>query len=157
MKLLLAPIILCLLFISSLCFGQNKLEVPLGGNAWVHDGSGARISGDGIKTWSDPREIIDCYVRFNKAGNIKLNILGETARKSKIRVSIGKKSKTIELKEGQDVWDAGQWKIAGPGYTKVQLQGISKTGAVFGNIQKIQIEGSAVDEQTSFVKDNKDN
>ncbi|TDE13674.1 DUF3472 domain-containing protein [Dyadobacter psychrotolerans] len=146
-----------LFFTAANLFAQNSIHLPLGGNAWIHGGKTARITEKGITNWADPAEVVDVYVRFAKAGKVKIFLKASVDGKSKLSVTISGKSKTISLAGTSDQFDTGEWDVAGAGYVKISLKGISKTAATFAALSELIFEGSAVDEQTFFVKDSKDN
>lgn len=51
----------------------------------------------------------------------------------------------------------GEWNIAKPGYVKIRLQGLAKTGRVYAEATDFGLSGEAVDEQTAFVRTNDGN
>ncbi|MEI7736840.1 MAG: DUF3472 domain-containing protein, partial [Ferruginibacter sp.] len=51
----------------------------------------------------------------------------------------------------------GEWKIIKPGYTKIDMHGISKTGSEFAQLDSFIISGTAVSDSTAFVKNNEGN
>ena len=51
----------------------------------------------------------------------------------------------------------GTWNISSPGYVRIDMKGIKKTGALFANVIEMHITGSAIDANTAYVKNNDDN
>jgi hypothetical protein len=148
----------CLFFIAANSLAQNDIHLPLGGNTWVHGGKTARISEYGLTDWSSKNERIQTYVRFKKGGKTRIFIKAGSEGKSKIRISVLGKTRDISVDAGSEKdYAAGEWEIPDSGYVKIELQGISKTAATFASVSEFRLEGSAVNEQTAFVKSNQDN
>lgn len=70
---------------------------------------------------------------------------------------LGKTVNLITTPNTTKEYFAGEWEIKQSGYVFVDLQGITKAGDSFGQVQSISISGSAVSLETVFVKDNVDN
>jgi len=72
--------------------------------------------------------------------------------------SINNQVKSIKLVEGQDFSSPiGDWNIKDTGYIAIEIKGISKSSSQFPNLQTLALAGSAVTNQTYFVKDNNGN
>ena len=134
-----------------------RVHVPLGGNSWIKEGKTEKITDKGLINWIDPDAVIETYVRFAKTGKMKLFLKASVNGKSKVRVTVLNKSKEILLGENIQEYDTGEWEIADIGYAKISIQGISKTAATFADLSEWILEGSVVNEETVYVKDNKDN
>ncbi len=156
------PLLLLLFFISYAKVPPEgmiaPIRVPLGGNAWVQGASHERISKEGLTEWSSEEARIATYVRLARPGTLALRLVATSSGTSAVRVTIGNKSIPLVLKAGDSVENqVGEWNIAAPGYVKIEVQGVSKTAATFGQLSAWLLEGSAVDEATAFVKDNEGN
>ena len=134
----------------------NKIHIPIGGNSWVHSTGSEKITDDGLVNWSSEDAVIDSYVLFTKTGKVQLSLNAILKGESRIRITIAGISREIEM-VGEGTVDTGEWTVDKIGYTKISIQGLSKTGEVFAELNELILEGSAVDEQTAYVKDNKDN
>jgi len=160
----LTPIFILAVFIR---FGQpvvlamadpiNSVSVPIAGNSWVHNGKLEKITKNGLENWTDPNAVWETYIRFAKTGRIKLLLNAGIEGKSRIRITLLGNSQDFSLNKNETKIDAGEWDITEIGYVKISVQGLSKTSSTFGQPVEWIVEGSAVDEQTTFVKDNNDN
>lgn len=136
----------------------EKIHVPIGGNSWVQNGKTEKITNEGLINWKDSNAVIETYVRFSKTGKLTLTLKAEVEGTSRIRIIISGTSKEISLeKTAGNVYDTGEWTISETGYVKISVQGISKTTENFAGLSEWILEGSAVNEQTVYVKDNRDN
>ncbi len=126
------------------------LVVALGGNAYVTTrGSNATelISNDtGLMEWTDPGSVISTYVRVTQPGRLSLNIkanlpLGDV---STVRIKVLGKSFNVKLPAVVGLRSKlPTVEVEHPGYVRIDLQGISKTGLLFGNVTAIEVSGSA--------------
>lgn len=146
--------------ITSSTFAQQGMALELGGNAFVTHAKTAKITEDGIEDWTDPKEVINFYVRVGKPGTLDFSI-NETTQisgRSVVEFSIGNEAKKVifdEAKKSDGV--IGSWEIKDTGYVKVTLKGISKTKANFPSIKQLHMSGSAINKNTSYVKNNEGN
>jgi hypothetical protein len=134
----------------------NDVFIPLGGNAWIKGGNTAQISEKGVTEWRNA-ETIEVYVRLARAGELNVALHAKTAGESRLEVNILGKSQNVLVNQKSVKVAAGKWEVSNAGYIKIAIRGISKTASTFAEISGISIDGSAVTEQTAFVKDNKDN
>ncbi|GAB3906969.1 DUF3472 domain-containing protein [Larkinella knui] len=139
----------------------NRLSVPIGGNAWVSNPAdqSAKITSDGLTGWNQPESRVSVYVRFARAGTLKLSAaMSVPEGDSKIRVSLlGKPVEFSASGSAEKDYYLGEWTVQKPGYVKIDVQGLTKTGPAFGNLRELGISGDVVDEKTVFVRSNKDN
>ena len=139
----------------------NVVRVPIGGNSWVTNAINGTesISKNGLINWTSPTSTIVTYVRVNKAGSLNLSInLRVADGKSRLRITLLGQSKEIDV-QGSTFTDypAGQWSIAQPGYVKIVLQGVNKTGVTYADVTDFGLNGEFVDERTTFVRNNEGN
>lgn len=140
----------------------NKMAIPLGGNSWVTVKAAngkERVTNDGWQNWQHADAVWSTYIKLQKKGTLKLMaVLNVPSGKSKLQWTINTASKTIKAAgTASKEYQLGEWNITEPGYIKIDARGISKTGNVFANVSELNVEGTAVDEQTAFVKNNEGN
>lgn len=136
----------------------TPVRVPIGGNSWVHGGTQERITEQGLTRWNSASATLATYVRIARPGTLSLRLVASSTGSSQVRVTVLGQPTTLTLKAGNSVENkVGDWKIAAPGYVKIELRGIAKTATEFGQPSAWFVEGSAVDESTSFVKTNEGN
>lgn len=135
-----------------------RILVPVGGNSWIKNGNREKISKEGLINWSDTSAVVETYLRFTKTGKMKLVLKAQVQGSCKVLVTILGQSRQITLyKNAKNEYNTGEWVINKAGYIKISIQGISKTAGTFANLSELILSGSAVDEQTVYVKDNNDN
>lgn len=136
----------------------TPIRVPIGGNSWVHGGNQERITEAGLTGWSSSSATLATYVRVARPGTLSLRLVASSSGTSQVRVTVLGQAKTLTLKAGNSVeTEVGDWKVATPGYVKIELRGIAKTADEFGQPGAWILDGSAVDESTAFVKTNEGN
>ncbi len=139
----------------------DQLTIPLGGNSWVTQATGraAVISPNGLTNWQSPESTVDTYVRFEKVGTLNLSVnLRVPKGESRIRVTMPGHSTEVDVRgDTFTSYPLGQWTIFKPGYVRISLQGISKTGSTYADVASFGISGEPVDEHTAFVRTNEGN
>lgn len=154
-------LLLCFTFLLFSVNAQTKLTVPLGGNSWITTHSKAgneKITNQGWQNWSENDTIFSTYIYLAKPGSLIVSVVFNVPNgNSKIQATIEKNTKTITVSGAGNETKIGEWKINKAGYVRIDFKGLSKTGAVFANIENLLISGSAVDEKTAFVKNNEGN
>jgi hypothetical protein len=134
----------------------NRLIVPLGGNTWTVNGG--KVTNDSLTNWSSSLSKVKTYVYLSKNGTLKLSINMNPLGRNVIKVTVQGISKELEV-EGdiEKEFYVGEWEHIQSGYVLLELQGVSKSSESFGMVRSIGISGSSVNNETAFVKDNKDN
>lgn len=142
---------------SPLSHESNQITVPIGGNSWV-SGKHAEdpVSEKGFSNWTDKMDTLQTYVRFARPGKAIFSLHGLVPKGvAKLRVIVAGQSQDFET-NGTEERDylIGQWEIKQEGYVLLQVVGLSQTGGTFGSWSSWGISGPAVDEHTTFVKNN---
>src|SRR4051812_3949671 len=135
-------LLLLIFFFSNVAFAQDTYTdtIPLGGNAWVHEP--AEITDSGLIKWSDAKNAVSIYFSTSVPQTFNLTLrLQVPDGNSKISITYGNihYSKPINNAEF-DVISIGKLQVNKPGYVKIDLIGISKTGAVFANISDLILQ-----------------
>lgn len=141
---------------------ENKISVPLGGNSWVTiktQNGNEKVTDKGWENWQNKDVVWSTFIRLNKTGKLKVfALLNVSEGESKLQCSINGEKKIIKVSSADTKeYEIGEWNIVQAGYVKIDMQGISKTGKFFANVSELHIQGSAVDDQTAFVKNNEGN
>ena len=156
------PLLILLLLISCTHLPTEvrgtPVRVPIGGNSWVQGPDRERISAEGLTQWSSGSATLATYVRIARPGTLRLTLVASTSGTSQVSVMVVGKGTPLTLKAGNSVENkVGEWKIEAPGYVKIELRGLSKTAAEYGQPSAWILDGSAVDDSTAFVKNNEGN
>jgi hypothetical protein len=78
--------------------------------------------------------------------------------KSKISVNVvGQKREITTSGTSQKEFFIGEFIVSKPGYLSADIQGISKTGASFGQIESLKVSGTSVTPDIVYVKNNEGN
>lgn len=115
----------------------EQLVVGLSGNGYVtrqHDG--ARIGRDGVGAWTDSESVVSVYFNLKEPSKVDLSLCAKGH--SDIRVSYGKKHFDVRLDSDDfSKVPVGTINIARPGYVRIDLQGIAKSGESFGEVREL--------------------
>jgi len=137
-----------------------KASVPFGGNAYLTtEGAGDGMQRDGTTRWQDGKSVFSVYFRIDRAAVLDLALrLKVPQGESVIRTTVGKK--TFDTKaSGAEVHEVklGQVEVKEPGYVRVDLQGVSKTGPVFAEASELRVSSPAAGLEVDCVKNNEGN
>ncbi|MBZ5859290.1 DUF3472 domain-containing protein [Flavihumibacter profundi] len=155
---LIASLVLLLGFTVNLATAQ--IILPVGGNTFTNasESESLQVTNNGIENWVSASDTFTTYLRINRKGGLKLSVEASSDKGSILQVLICGQSKIISIEAGGLKWyDAGSWTIKDTGYIKIVIKGLGKTGRYFAAIKNYSIAGSAVNDQTSFVKNNDGN
>jgi len=139
-----------------------KISIPTGGNSWVTVKAPnwqEQVTENGWANWENQGAVWSTYVSLPKAGTLNLAaLINVPAGVSKLKWTLNGVSKIISVSgKGNKAYVIGQWNIAKPGYIKIDVQGISKTGKEFANVLEVQLTGPATNGTAAYVKNNEDN
>lgn len=139
----------------------GRVIVPIAGNTWKSPKSakGGRVTGEGIRNWSDSRESFTTYVYFTQKGALKVSLnLSVPKGRSELQVTINGRSRQVSVSEATPEWvEAGDWRLSDTGYAAITIKGLSRTGSAFGDINSISLDGTATRGQTYYTKNNEGN
>lgn len=134
----------------------DAVVVPLGGNTYVTAGKdGAKVSTEGIKSWTGPEAVLSSWFKVSQAGELKLFLKASaTEGSSVVKVTFGGKSFDVKVVDAAEtVIPVGSILLSEPGYVRVDLQGEKKEGTQFAGISELLIDGPAAREPLYFIRD----
>jgi hypothetical protein len=138
----------------------QKNRLPLGGNAYADGHHNAPITTNGIASWSNPDAISTFYFRVAKPGTVSFSMDELTGLRGKctLAFTINHKPIRVNLDETvKAVATVGTWELKDTGYVAVTVKGITTTSGHFPGIVAVTLSGTAIDEQTAYVKNNDGN
>lgn len=142
----LLTVLICTTFLSA---QPQKLTIGISGNGYITaQKEGARITQNGLARWTDARSIASIYFYVQQPTKADLSLYAKG--NSEIKVTYGKKNFKVKLQS--DVLTQvpiGNIDIRQPGYVRIDLQGISKEGNTFGEVQ--QLIADNVTSKSNFV------
>jgi len=140
---------------------NNKMTVPLGGNSWVSataKNNSEVVTDSGWINWQNKATVFSTYINLAKTGTLKISaIINVPVGKSTIQCTIGGITKSFIAEGNEKEYEIGEWNILQTGYVKIDMQGVTKTGKFFATMNELLVSGSAVNDQTAYVKNNEDN
>lgn len=133
-------------------FPQGKThEVPLKGNAYVTSSrQGGQITRWGLQNWSSENSVVETFVYFHQPQTVLIELKGKSDGDSKIELTVDGKKKMLKAKSGDFRISAGKFKIKKAGYVSLKLQGVTKTGCEFAEIESMFVHAGG---ELTFVND----
>jgi len=140
---------------------DNFVLIPVGGNVYARSNDpgfaenrrNRLITQNGIENWNNPEIKFDIYFRTNREGNIQLALELNAENDSVIRVSAFDRSTNIKIVKGDNQFvNVGNFPKRQPGYVKVTLEGVSKSGDKFPSVTSLGVSGTASQGEINFVK-----
>jgi hypothetical protein len=156
----LSILLLTILVNSYVTAATDPVQLPLGGNTWVHGQTGKQrlLTSNGIENWSDKTTTFTTWVRINTPGTMQIKLKGKAAQPCTLAFSIGGKQHTVKVNSAAAQWiTVGEWTLKDTGYIVIQLSGVDKQGDYFADISDYELNGTAINEATAFVKNNEGN
>lgn len=151
------------LLLAAVLAGSGRVEpviVPLGGNGYFTvTGPGDQLGGRGGMRWRSAEGVVSIYFRVDRPTELDLGLKGiRVDGSSQIRVSVGERDFTVELKEGgpSDV-AIGRVNVERAGHVRVDLKGIRKSGDGFGSFDGLTVVPAVADATLNFVRNNEEN
>ena len=100
-----------------------------------------------LGNWTNPNSVASIYFRVFVTGSLCIGLRASVpSGSSVIKVTVpGNEPRTVSISGGQE-WThyaVGDFIISNPGYIKLDLQGISKTGNYFADVSDITCSGPA--------------
>lgn len=140
------------LFIYTASFAQHSsFNIALSGNGYVtrhHDG--AQITDKGLTDWTNRKSIVSIYFYLHQATTADLSLYAKG--QSEIKVCYGKKSFKVSLHSDDFTKiSVGSIDIPEAGYVRIDLQGVSKKGNDYGEIEQLIVDN--VSGKCNYVKD----
>lgn len=134
-------------------------EVPMGGNAYVTQQGAEKMDN---RTLGGPDSVISVYFRVDRATELDLTLKGRGPQgESRIRAMVAGKTFEKDLKNAEPAEiPLGRIAVKAAGYVKVDLQGVSKTGNGFAQLETLMVTPVGADAEAvvmDFVKDNAGN
>lgn len=132
----------------------QRLEIGMDGNSYVMEGrKGARITEQGVVLWTDPETVISTYFHVGQAGELTLSLNAKAIEAaSKIKVTVNRKDFYVTIPEGDfTIIPVGEVSVTAPGYVRVDMQGVSKTGKTFAEVTGLIVDN--VKGTANYVKD----
>lgn len=136
---------------ASLSAQPKLLQIGVSGNAYVTScPDSTQITEDGIVDWTNPQTVISIYFYLHQPEKADLSLYAKGD--SEIKVSYGGKSFKVRIQSADYARvPVGTIDITKPGYVRIDLQGISRTGNSFGDIKQLLVGNVAG--ESNYVKD----
>lgn len=136
--------------------GGSSLTVPVGGNAYVTtlaSGGTETVTATALTNWTNANSIFTAYFRLGTIGELTVKVKARSpSGNSSIKVNVNGSPFTVNITDtAYTLLDVGTVNITSAGYVTVALQGLSKTGANYGEVSDLVISGSSVASNVIFA------
>jgi hypothetical protein len=133
----------------------QTIFIPTAGNTWVTNNTKDKIDKTGIIVWEDSESILTTYFKVDKTGYVDIAFLGSCADSSStLAFAMNGQSYSIMVNNAnEDTIKIGRFAISKIGYQQLNMQGVNKTGEHFPIIKGFFVNGTCINQQTIFVKD----
>lgn len=132
-------------------------KIPVKGNSWVIGNLAKNrvIHDEGILNWTDQKDIIRTYFKVYEIGEVNVGlVIKSPGGNSKIKVSLGNQSKEVIVNNrSYESIDVGTFNLSTKGYHFIDLQGVTKSSAIFAYVSDILIGDYATSEKLSYVEE----
>jgi hypothetical protein len=135
-----------------------RWEVPLGGNAYLtatDRDAPDRIAPAGLQPWQSDRTVASIFFRVDRAAQLDLALrLATPDGRSLIRVTAPglEVDKELPAGEAREV-SIGSLTVDAPGYVRVDLRGLEKTGAGFAQVSDLLVSSPTAELELNHVKE----
>ncbi|CAI8754645.1 DUF3472 domain-containing protein [Chryseobacterium sp. IT-36CA2] len=125
-----------------------SFSVPVAGNSFLTvkpSGANEVITSTNLGNWTNSNTVISTYFRVSNTGTLNIGLKASVpSGTSVVKVTIGGTSKNVTLTGSTSKdYTVGDFTISSPGYVKVDLQGVSKTGGYFADVTNVTFSGTA--------------
>ncbi len=136
----------------------STFSVPIAGNSFLTvkpSGANEVITSTKLGNWTNSNTVISTYFRVSNPGTLSIGLKASVpSGTSVVKVTVGNVSKNVTLTGSANTsYTAGDFNISSPGYVKVDLQGVSKTGGYFADVTDITFGGTAASGTNIFSND----
>lgn len=132
----------------------NKVDIPVGGNAWIIDGDGTEVvAADGVAGWARAGSKVRTWFRTTRGGELRVSVtMTDPAQAAEIHLSVGGQMRMLDVSGGHSTEHfVGAFTLASDGYVAVDLEGATRAGDSFGQPVTLHVSGSAVTNDMAFV------
>lgn len=149
---------------------NNVIEVPFQGNTYVTQAGGANPYATAtqiidtwkgtILQWDDPQTVLSVFFKVGKTGKLHLSATcatGEGTDQSTLLFdALGRQHKVHVSGTEPKNYDIGTFRVKEPGYIRVDIRGLEKTGdGNFANITGFTLSGAATEGENHFIPSDK--
>lgn len=139
---------------------DTTIVVPTGGNTWCIgcESTNDLVTAEGIQNWTTPHTTFDTWIRVSRPGSLEISVEAATDKTAEIGVSMGKTAKKLVVRgHSFKIYPAAKFSVQDTGYICITLKAIQRTGLHFADVKALHISGTAINNETRFVKNNAGN
>ncbi len=154
-------VLLLTFWLSSVGLNAKEWTIAAGGNCYPNEPEVAKggLGRGGVLAWSEPAESYSFFFHVNQAAKLSLKLIARSSDgAAKLLAECNQNSAEVVIKEGEfQPLPCGTVTLTSPGYVRVNLKGVSRTGKSFGEIQALVVQSEFEGLEIDFVKNNEGN
>jgi hypothetical protein len=133
------------------------VSVPFAGNSYItfpkNSNQIDNNTGKLVSNWIDRTLVISTYFRVGASGKLNLGFMGSNnTGTSKIRFTVDGKTCDVTVDgPSSKIYGIATVERSAPGYVRVDMQGVSRSGNTFGEITHFRIGGPAAGGTNNYV------
>jgi hypothetical protein len=148
--------------LTSTLSAQNQYVIPFAGNAYLtseHPGAPDRMGRSGVRNWQSKETLFSVWFHAGKPATLTLALQMEVPEgESELLVTAGGRSFTVKAAAGgMKIYPVGEIEVTEPGYVRVDLQGMRRSGSEFAIPADLVVSSADDSLVVTFVKDNESN
>lgn len=140
-----------------------RVEIPFRGNTYVTRTTGATDAqapgiisthSGKIVSWNDRKTVMSLYFKTGAKGVFNLSVKASTQKpddSSELLFSMGKQKYKVTVSGPETVYHIGAFETQKPGYVKIDIRGLKRTGEQFADITGFVAEGEAMAGENHFI------
>lgn len=138
---------------------EVPVYIPFAGNSYITTPNNSNFidnnTGKFVADWTDPSIVASTYFYVNGSGELNLAVVGcNNTGNSLLRFTVQGKSFDVRIDgPSSKIYTVAKLNLEKPGYIRVDVKGISKSGANFGEIIGYRIGNTAASGKSYFVTD----
>ncbi len=144
------------------CTGGARADwsVPMGGNSYLvasKPGSEDGLHRGGTEVrWHDPESKWAVWFHVDRPATLRLSLASaETGGRAEVEATVGDRTVTAMLPGGESpTADLGTFDVPGPGYVRVELQGLKREGGAFARDPALRVASATPDLAVAAVMTN---
>lgn len=133
---------------------SDTVMVSVGGNGYaIPPTSKVRITDEGVTRWSNRDTRIALFFRVNRAGSINL-ALRARSKEGSSKFLVEAAAKRFEVSVGSSEYSViplGTISLTEPGYVRVDISAMEKSGSEFAEISHLVVGGEGIAEPMNYV------
>lgn len=110
------------------------------------DGAWMDYDSASLRDWSDPSTVVSTWVRIAQAGKLSIALKASLPQGGASTIKLSVNGKSVPVRVNANAAAAGSlasFDIGAPGYVRIDLQGLSRSGPEYAQLKGLELGGTA--------------